>query len=296
MSTNKTAKKSKRPLGRGLSNLLAGAGEKSFVVESNPNYKEIAIQNIEANNNQPRKKFDLKELEELATTLHSVGLIEPVVVRVLENEKYQLIAGERRWRAAQIAGFKRIPAVIRQANELQAIEIGIIENIQREELNAVEEGRAYEHWMSLTNQKPDVLAKKIGKSRSTVRNLTRILKLPPEVLTLIEENKLSVGQARPLLSIGDARQLIRIAQRIVKENWNSRKVEDEVARLLDTKNSAASDAKKADPNVNQLEHVLRTRLTAKVHVHHKRNGSGKIIIHYGNLSDMDRLLDIIGVR
>ena len=287
--------KTKQPLGRGLSNLLGDSAEILPSIQSNPNYQEIDINEIEPNSKQPRKNFSQKELEELSETLHSVGLIEPIIVRILGNGKYQIIAGERRWRAAKIAGFKRIPAILRQANELQAIEIGIIENIQREELNAVEEARAYEYWMELTKQKPDMLAKKVGKSRSTIRNLTRILKLPKEVLTFLENNQLNVGQARPLLSIGDPRQSIKLAEKIIREGWTSRKVENEVARLTE-KSSLPISKNKANPNISQLEQKLRTHLSAKVQVQHKKNGSGKIIMHYGNLSDMERLLDIIGMR
>ena len=264
----------KGPLGRGLSNLLDISSEKIPTVDASPNYKEIPINDIEPNKDQPRKVFKEKELQELAETLHSVGLIEPVVVRILKPGKFQLIAGERRWRAAKIAGFKYIPAVLRQANDLQAIELGIIENIQRENLNPIEEGRAYQQWMQLTKQKPDMLAKKIGKNRSTIRNLTRILNLPEEVLTLIENNKLSIGQARPLLSIGNTSQLIKLAKKISDEGWTSRKVENEIAQLTEKKKVSITGEKK-DPNLHSLEQKLRNHFSAKVQLQHKKEWKWK---------------------
>ncbi len=286
----------RKPLGRGLSNLLAGADVPKYSNGDSPNYKEIPLEYITANPHQPRKRFEGKELEELAETMRKVGLIEPIVVRCLDKElnHYQLIAGERRFRAAQMAGFRKIPAILKQANDLQALELGIIENIQREELNPVEEARAYAYWIEATKQKPDVLAKKIGKNRSTVTNLLRILKLPDAILELLETNKLTVGQARPLLGIGDKRVLKQMAVKIAREAWTTRKVEDEVARLVQKRGETQSK-RKHDANLAQLEKELRIKLTARVQVRHKRNGAGNITIHYGNLQDLDRLLALLGI-
>ncbi len=282
--------RSRKPLGRGLSNLLSNAGEQGTVVHDNPNYKELSLSSITPNPHQPRKKFEIKELEELAKTLHSIGLIEPIVVRYLGEERYEIIAGERRFRAAKIAGFKKIPAVLRQANDMQALEVGIIENIQREELNPVEEARAYQQWMSVTGQKADVLAKKVGKNRSTVKNLTRILKLPPEVLNMLENKQITIGQARPLLSIGDTKSLVKLATKVSNESWSSRKVEEEVARLTEgLRNSLAHK----NPNMINIERDLRLHFSARVDVQYKKNGGGKIMIHYGNLKDLERLLGIL---
>lgn len=282
----------KTGLGRGLSNLIPGAQEHTgkIQINTNPDYQEIPIQNIFPNPDQPRKRIDRAELEELAKTLHSHGVIEPVVVRRVDD-RFQLISGERRWRAAQLSGFKKIPAVIKQVNDTQALEMGIIENIQREELTPIEEARAYEQWMQLTDLKPSNLSEKIGKDRTTIANLLRLLKLPEEVLNLIESKKLSAGQARPLLSIGDKKTLIKIAERIVKENWNARKVEDEVSRLTETSRPTTSGRK--DANISAVENKLRVRLSAKVQITHKKNGSGKITIHYGNINDFDRVLAIL---
>ena len=301
----------RKVLGRGLSNLLPELDQEKITLQDNPNYQEIALDCIVPNPKQPRKHFIQEDLEGLAKTLESVGVIEPVVVRPLlldnmdkmdkmdktshgpQKERYQLIAGERRWRAAKLAGFKKIPAVLKQANELQALEIGIIENIQRKDLNPVEEARTYEYWMKVTQQKADVLAKKVGKNRSTIKNLTRILKLPPETLELIEKKELSIGQARPLLGIGDRQELHKLALKICKEAWNARRVEEEVAQLIEKQSSVRGSVKlkPKDPNIANIEKALRTGLSARVELQHKKNGNGKITIYYGNLEDRERLIE-----
>lgn len=282
-------------LGRGLSNLLPGAEDnrRSIQISANPDYIELSIDDIVPNPDQPRKKIHPAELEELSKTLHSVGLIEPIVVRK-KGEKYQLISGERRWRASRLAGFKKIPAVIKQVNDMQALEMGIIENIQREELTPIEEAKAYEQWMNLTGLKPSNLADKIGKDRTTIANLIRLLKLPEEVLSLIEEKKMSAGQARPLLGLGDRKTLVRLASKISQENWPARKVEDEVSKLTET--TRAKSESRRDANIASLENKLRTSLSAKVAISHRKNGSGKISISYGNLDDMDRILEKLGIK
>ncbi len=285
----------KKTLGRGLSNLIPGMEAAGAVIKENANYIELPLDEISPNPNQPRKRFNDEDLRELSRTLHSVGMIEPVVVRRL-GDRFQLISGERRWRAARIAGFKRIPAVIKQVNDLQALEMGIIENIQREELNAVEEARAYEFWMNHTGRKASDLAELVGKDRTTITNLVRLLKLPEELLALLETNALSAGQARPLLAVGDRRTLLGLAARIAKEGWSARKVEEAVARLTEGAASARKTSSRKDANVRQLEDKLRAKLGARVRVSHKRGGAGAITIQYQSLDDLDRLLELLRVR
>ncbi len=280
-----------RALGRGLSNLLSEGGDLTPTLRGETELQELPVDQIDPNPLQPRQSFNPKELEELAETLQAVGLIEPVIVRKVE-ERYQLISGERRWRAAQRAGFKKIPAILKQATDLQALEIGIIENIQREDLNPVEEARAYQYWLEQTQQKPSDLAKKMGKDRSTVTNLVRLLKLPEEVLELLKDGTLTPGQARPLLTIGDRQMLIKLAHRISIEKWTARRVEDMVAQLTDL-NEGSPKGGEIDPNIANLERQLRTRFTADVRIEHKKNGGGKIQIHYANLDDLDRILELL---
>lgn len=287
----------KRTLGRGLSNLIPGADNQAAgktVVRENPNYSELPLNQIRPNPRQPRKHFNDRDIKELAKTLHTVGLIEPVVVRKLEDH-YQLISGERRFRAATVAGFKKIPAVIKQVNDTQALEMGIIENIQREDLGPIEEARAYEYWMGETGRKASDLADRVGKDRTTITNLIRLLKLPPEILDLIEQRMLTPGQARPLLSIGDRKTMGQIAKKIAREGWTARKVEEEVSRL--TEGPARSKPGKArDPNIKHLEDRLRTKFTTRVQITHKKTGAGKISINYASLDDLERLIELWKVK
>lgn len=284
----------KKVLGRGLSNLLPG--ESPIQLQSNPEYQELDLGAIIPSPAQPRKHFDPTDLQELAQTLHSVGLIEPIVVRP-SGDRFEIISGERRFRACKLAGFKKIPAVVKQVDDLRALEMALIENIQREDLNPLEEARAYELWMERTGDKPSDLATKVGKDRTTITNLTRLLKLPPEVQKLLEDKKISAGQARPLLAIADRRQALKIAERIQRENWSARRVEEEVARLQEppartTRTSGAA----RDPNLRSVEGKIRSKLGAKVEVSHKKTGAGKLTIYYGNLNDLDRILAAMGVK
>lgn len=284
----------KKVLGRGLSNLLPG--DSPIQLQSNPEYQELDLSAIIASPAQPRKQFDPQDLQELAQTLHSVGLIEPIVVRP-SGDRFEIISGERRFRACKLAGFKKIPAVVKQVDDLRALEMALIENIQREDLNPLEEARAYELWMERTGDKPSDLANKVGKDRTTITNLTRLLKLPNEIQKLLEEKKISAGQARPLLAIADRKQALRIAQRIQLENWSARKVEDEVAKLQESPAQPTRSSSAArDPNLRTLEGKIRHKLGAKVEVSHKKNGAGKLTVYYGNLNDLDRILSAMGVK
>lgn len=288
----------KSGLGRGLSNLIPGTPDDDSSSSSSSGesrqYREIAIEDIVPNPKQPRKVFDEAELQELSATFKTVGLIEPIVVRFNE-EKYEIISGERRWRAARIAGFKKIPAILKAVSDIESLEMALIENIQRQELTAVEEARAYEQWMQESGQKATELSARIGKDRATITNLVRLLKLPEEILDLVDRRLMSGGQARPLLGIADKNAMMRLARRIVQENWSARKVEDEVARLGEV-TSAKKAPRKKDANLKQLEEKLRKQLTARVQVQHNKSGSGKITLHYGSLDDLDRLLASIGVQ
>ncbi|MEQ8350087.1 MAG: ParB/RepB/Spo0J family partition protein [Leptospiraceae bacterium] len=288
----------KSGLGRGLSNLIPGASGAAApaATEGHPDYQEIAIDLITPNPDQPRKKFRDQEIEELAATLLSVGLIEPIVVR-RKNDGFEIISGERRWRAASQAGFRKIPAVIKQVNESQALEMAIIENVQREDLTVIEEARAYEALMNLSGSRAADVAKKVGKDRATITNLIRLLKLPEEVLNLIEDRKLSGGAARPLLSLGDKKAILKLARKIVQEGWSARKVEEEVARMMEpVAGSGKSAGGQKDASTRKLEERLRARFTAKAEVKHKKNGSGQVTLHYANLDDLDRLLEMLGIK
>ena len=288
-----------KKLGRGLSHLLPTAPSAQSATRSHPEYQEIPIGEIVPNPEQPRKQFNEREIEELAATLHSVGLIEPVIVRRLED-RYQLISGERRWRACRKAGFKRIPALVKKLNDVQALEMGIIENIQREDLSPIEEARAYEALIEKTGIKPSALAERVGKDRTTVTNLLRLLKLPEPVLDLLSRGELTAGQARPLLSLGDRQVLLRTARTIATQGWSARRVEDEVAKLTDSAGSksgarSGKSASRVDANTRALEEKIRRKLMAKVKLDHSKKG-GKLTIHYGNLEDLERIMELLGIR
>ncbi len=280
-------------LGRGLSNLIPDFKHESEGGASN--FRDLRIIDIQRNPDQPRKFFSIAEIEELAETIVDVGVIEPIIVREIrknEQTSYQIISGERRYRAAKIAGYKKIPAIIKQVNEIRALELGIIENIQREDLNPIEEASAYQDWIKKTGYKPSVLAKKIGKNRSTVTNLLRILKLPQEILDLIAEKKLTAGQARPLLSIAHVETQKLLGRKAVQENWNARKVEAKVSAIVSAKSKTKS-AQKVDLDIRDMETQLIKILQTKVSIHSKKNGRGSIQIGYSSLEEFERLVKML---
>jgi ParB family chromosome partitioning protein len=286
----------RKGLGKGLSNLIPGVeGRAAIEIKKNPEYQELSPADILPSPDQPRKRFIKSEIDELVKTLYSVGLIEPVVVRPA-GDKYQLISGERRWMACKQAGFTRIPAIVKKVNDLQALEMGIIENVQREELTPIEEARAYERLMA-HNYKPQDIADKVGRDRSTITNLLRLLKLPDEIIDLIDSRRLSAGQARPLLSIGDRRVLLKLAGRIVREGWSARRVEDEVARLQNPASGTATQKKaRKDPNLASLEKKLQNRFSTKVEINHKKTGGGKLSLRYASVDELERMLGLMGIK
>ncbi len=283
----------KTGLGRGLSNLIPDAPAPGNA--SSQEFQYLSIDEIEPNPAQPRRRFKEQELKELASTIQTVGVIEPIVVRK-KGQRYMIISGERRWRASKMIGYKKIPAIIKDFDDVRAAEVALIENIQREDLSAIEEARAYESLMSLTGDKPGDLAKKVGKDRTTITNLLRLLKLPEEILQLVEEKMITAGQARPLLGLGDRKMMVQLAGKIAREGWSARRVEDEVARLTEGVGPARSKSTKKDANTRKIEERIRARLTAKVDLSHKSSGAGKLTIQYTSLDDLERILDLMGVK
>jgi ParB family chromosome partitioning protein len=284
----------RKGLGKGLANLLPDLTD---TVESSQNeFQYIDVDKIEPNPEQPRKRFQQNVLQELSETIKNVGVIEPIIVRK-ENDKYILISGERRWRATKLAGFKKIPAIVKNVDEIKSAELSIIENIQREDLTPIEEARAYDRLIKLTNLNIKEIADRVGKDRSTISNLLRLLKLPEEIQQLVEEKKLTAGQARPLLSIADKKMMVHLANKIVQEGWNARKVEDEVAKItnpVSTKTKGEGNYK--DPSILEVEKKIRSKFTTKVDIIHKSNGSGKIVLHYANLDEFDRIIELLGIK
>jgi ParB family chromosome partitioning protein len=275
----------RKALGRGLNALLGTPDLDSDQL------REIDIDRILPNSHQPRKSFDETGLNELADSIKEHGLVQPVVVRVLEDGFFQLIAGERRWRAAQRAGLFRIPAVIREAGEHDALEIALIENLQREDLNPIEEAQAYERLIVDFGMTQEEVARRVGKNRTTIANMLRLLRLPPEVQQWLRENRLSTGHAKALLSLSDLDAILETARRIIQGNYSVRQTEMLVGRCS---KSAPDDSGNAspgvDPNVRAAIHALEQALGTKVTVQ-EHEGKGKIEIHFFSFEELNRLYE-----
>ena len=269
-----------KKLGRGLGALLSsGKNEKN-----NQNFKLINISEIKANKNQPRKDFKKEELEELASSIKSQGVLQPIVVRKKEDQQYEIIAGERRWRGAQIAGLHEIPALVKTMTDNEAQEAALIENIQRENLNAVEEARAYKKLLENQNTGHDSLSAIIGKSKSHISNMIRLLELDDEILNHIIEGKLSMGHARALIGVPNANVL---AKEIINKNLSVRETEKNTSKYK--KNTRNKKFK--DPNIVDLEKELSEKIGLKTSIHFNQEGSsGSLTLFY---SDLDQLDDIM---
>jgi ParB family chromosome partitioning protein len=254
--------------------------------------REIDIDRILPNSHQPRKNFDEDALNELADSIREHGVIQPVVVSPLEEGFFQLIAGERRWRASQRAGLLRIPAVVREAGAHDALELALIENLQREDLNPMEEAQAYDRLISDFSLTQEEVARRVGKNRATIANMLRLLRLPPEVQQWLRENRLSTGHAKALLSLSDLNAILDSARKIIQGNYSVRQAEMLVSRYSSgTRDaSAAVAAETADPNVTAAIHALEQVLGTKITVQ-ESGGKGKIEIHFYSFEEMNRLYE-----
>jgi ParB family chromosome partitioning protein len=254
--------------------------------------REIDIDRILPNSHQPRKNFDEDALNELADSIREHGVVQPVVVRPLDDGFFQLIAGERRWRASQRAGLYRIPAVVREAGEHAALEVALIENLQREDLNPIEEAQAYERLISDFGLTQEDVSRRVGKNRATVANMLRLLRLPPEVQQWLRENRLSTGHAKALLSLSDPNAILDCARKIIQGNCSVRQAEMLVSRYTTNggvkEDSAAAETE--DPNVKAAIHALEQALGTKVTVH-ESGGKGKLEIHFYSVEEMNRLYE-----
>ena len=284
----------KRGLGRGLDALLGGSDKGQEVPVASTG--QIPVDLIQRGRYQPRRDFDEAALKELADSISAQGIVQPVVVRPLNGGGYELIAGERRWRAAQMAGLSEVPAVIREVDDRTAMAMGLIENIQRQDLNAVEEASALHRLLNdfgLTHQQ---VAEAVGKSRSAVSNLLRLLDLDTAVKTLVEERKLEMGHARALLTL-DAVAQRAAAQEVVDKALSVRETESLVKGLQETmpseENPKTKPQPKPDPDVDRLIQNLSEKLGAQIKLQQGRSGKGKLIISYNSLDELDGILDHI---
>jgi len=280
----------KRPLGRGLSALIATDPSPL----RNDEVREIEIDLIHPSRQQPRTTFNQAKLDELAQSITASGIIQPLLVRP-RGGLFELVAGERRWRAAQIAGLPRIPAIVRDIPDDRLLELALIENIQRQELNPIEEANAYKRLIESLNLTQDDVARRVGRDRTFITNYLRVLHLPTDIQTLIETEKLSFGHARALLGVEDAVMQRRLAQKIVKHNWSVRETERRVKQLGREKKSLIKrSTAPTDPNVRAAEGKLRRLLGTQVRICPVRPGSGgRIEIEYYSTTDLDRIFSAL---
>ena len=268
-----------KKLGRGLGTLLPSGKNKE-----DKSFKFINVSEIQANLNQPRKNFKKDDLEELALSIKSQGILQPIVVRLLSSNNYKIIAGERRWRAAQLAGIHEIPAFIKEIPEDLLNEAALIENIQRENLNPVEEARAYESILKKHQSNYDELSKIVGKSKSHISNMIRLLELEEEILNYMISGKLSMGHARALIGVPNAKEM---ANEIINKNLSVRQTEKNTANYKKNKRRQ----KNKDPNILDLEKELSEKIGLKTSIHFSEQGSsGSLTLYY---SDLDQLDDIM---
>lgn len=291
-----------RGLGKGLDSLIPNAvGEAKTKKEAKsaaPAEKDggvilVKITSVEPNRKQPRKNFDEDKLQELADSIKQVGLLEPPLVQD-RKDHYEIIAGERRWRAAKLAGLKEIPVIVRDYSEQEIMEISLIENIQREDLNPIEEAQAYKRLLTEFNLKQDEVAERVSKSRAAVTNSIRLLKLCDEVQQMVIDDMISTGHARALLGVEDPEEQYTLAQQIFDEKLSVRDVEKLVKNLHKPAKPKKADDKTMQAIYLDIEEKLKQKFGTKVTISPKGDGAGKIEIEFYNHQDLDRLLDMIG--
>lgn len=288
-------------MGKGLDSLIPNAvGEAKAKKEAKETTGQkdggvviVKITSVEPNRKQPRKNFDEDKLQELAESIKQVGLLEPPLVQDREDH-YEIIAGERRWRAAKLAGLKEIPVIIRDYSEQEIMEISLIENIQREDLNPIEEAQAFKRLLTEFNLKQDEVAERVSKSRAAVTNSLRLLKLCDEVQQMLIDDMISTGHARALLAVEDHEEQYTLAQQIFDEKLSVRDVEKLVKNLHKPVKPKKLDDKTMQTIYLDIEEKLKQRLSTKVTVTSKGEGVGKIEIEFYSHEDLDRLLDMMG--
>ncbi|NLL04615.1 MAG: ParB/RepB/Spo0J family partition protein [Clostridiaceae bacterium] len=276
---------SKKGLGKGLGALISSANDENEL----SGVKELKINEIEPNVYQPRKKFDDQKLIQLSDSIKEHGIVQPIIVRKEENI-YKIVAGERRWRAARLAGLNSVPVIIKDVSNKQVMEMALIENIQREDLNPIEEAEAYERLLNEYNMTQEELSKSIGKNRSTIANIIRLLALSKKVKESLIDGEITNGHARALLSIEDEEIQEKICKEIIKKSLNVRETENLVKRIQ-ISNDDNKKVKSVDENIIKIEDDLKKIFGTKVKLFNK-NKKGKIMIEYYSNEELDRLLEI----
>lgn len=278
----------KKGLGKGLESLFGGIDTTS----SGETVVELKVSEVEPDRNQPRRDFDEVKLAELASSIKEHGVITPIIVKKLETGFYQIVAGERRWRASKIAEMKTIPAIVREMDKAELYEISMIENLQRQDLNPVEEAKGYKRLTEEFNLTQEQISKRLGKSRSSVANSLRILNLPKEIVSMLESSQLSFGHAKVLLSCDDEKKQIALANRVIAENLSVRELEQE----LKSPEKKESKPKKVDLNMKlalkAYEEKVTKGLSTKVKIVGNKN-KGKIEIEYYGTDDLERIVGLM---
>lgn len=294
----------KRGLGKGLDSLIptnvmmesevkhATVSTASSAEEEKDGTLMVKLSKVEPNREQPRKNFDEDSLQELAESLKQFGMLQPILVQN-RGDYYEIIAGERRWRAAKIAGLKEVPVIVRKLTDQEIVEISLIENIQREDLNPIEEAQAYKRLLTEFHLKQDEVAERVSKSRTAVTNSMRLLKLCDEVQKMVVDDMISTGHARALISIEDPEEQYLIAQKIFDEKLSVREVEKLVKDLYKPPKPPKEENKTLQAIYQEISERLKQSLSTKVSVSAKQNGAGKIEIEFYNHEDLERLLERI---
>ncbi len=289
------ATQKRNALGRGLDALLSMDDVKT---EGSSSINEIELAKITVNPNQPRREFDETALQELADSIAEIGIIQPITLRKLSDDEYQIIAGERRYRASQRAGLKTIPAYIRTADDENMMEMALIENIQREDLNAVEIALAYQHLLDQYELTQERLSERIGKKRTTIANYLRLLKLPAPIQMALQNKQLDMGHARALIPLGDPKLQVKIFEEIQEHGYSVRKVE-EIVKSLSEGEAVKSGTRKITPKrgklpeeFNLLKQQLSGFFNTKVQLTCSEKGKGKISIPFGNEEELERIMEI----
>jgi len=294
----------KSVLGRGLDDLGNGRGLDALIdtsdvkTQGSSNLNEIPIDQIEPNPDQPRREFDQDALQELATSIQNMGIIAPITLRQVAPDHYQIIAGERRWRASQMAGLTSIPAYIRTADDESVMELALVENIQREDLNAIEIALAYEHLAEASGMTQEKISERVGKSRTAVTNYMRLLKLPAQIQMALRDREIDMGHARALLSLDSPSMQLKIFRDVQKNQYSVRKVEEMVQALKSGEDVQSARKRIASTTplpdrLNEKKQLLADRLQAKVQLSCTAKGSGKISIAFSNEEDLNRIIALL---
>ena len=294
----------KSVLGRGLDDIGTGRGLDALIdttdvrTQGSSNLNEIPVDQIEPNPDQPRREFDPTAMQELATSIENMGIIAPITLRQMAADRYQIIAGERRWRASQMAGLKTIPAYIRTADDESVMELALVENIQREDLNAIEIALAYEHLAEQSGMTQEKISERVGKSRTAVTNYMRLLKLPAQIQMSLKNREIDMGHARALLAIDSPSMQLKLFRDVMKNHYSVRKVE-EMVQMLKSGEDVQTAHKKIASKTSLPDSYVQARkrlsdlLQAKVQVASNASGKGKISIPFASEEELQRIMNAL---